>query len=73
MIFLDSNIILRYLTGDDTKKAENCYELFQKAKTGEIRLVTCEAVITEVCIIIGKSLQIARGGNTVAFDPHYIT
>jgi len=54
MIFLDSNIILRYLTRDDAKKAENCYELFQKAKTGEIRLITCEAVITEVVYVLSS-------------------
>jgi predicted nucleic acid-binding protein len=36
MKFLDANVILRYLTRDDPKKAENCYELFQKVKRGEI-------------------------------------
>jgi predicted nucleic acid-binding protein len=55
MKFLDSNVILRYLTRDDPKKAENCYELFQKVKKGEIELTTCEAVIAEVIYVLSSS------------------
>ena len=54
MKFLDANIILRYLTRDDPKKAENCYELFQKVKRGEIELTTCEAVIAEVIYVLSS-------------------
>lgn len=54
MKFLDANVILRYLTGDDPQKAENCYELFQKVKRGEIELLTCEAVITEVVYVLSS-------------------
>lgn len=54
MKFLDANIILRYLTRDDPKKAENCYELFQKVKRGEIELTTCEAVVAEVIYVLSS-------------------
>jgi len=54
MKFLDSNVILRYLTRDDPKKAEDCYELFQKVKRGEIELTTCEAVIAEVVYVLSS-------------------
>ena len=54
MKFLDANVILRYLTGDDPQKAANCYELFQKVKRGEIELLTCEAVITEVVYVLSS-------------------
>ena len=54
MKFLDANVILRYLTRDDPKKAENCYELFQKVKRGEIELTTCEAVIAEVVYVLSS-------------------
>jgi len=54
MKFLDANVILRYLTRDDLKKAENCYELFQKVKRGEIELITCEAVIAEVIYVLSS-------------------
>jgi len=54
MRFLDANVILRYLTRDDPKKAEKCYELFQKAKRGEIELTTCEAIIAEVVYVLSS-------------------
>lgn len=54
MKFLDANVILRYLTCDDPKKAENCYELFQKVKRGEIELTTCEAIIAEVVYVLSS-------------------
>ena len=45
MRFLDTNVFLRYLTGDDEVKAQACYELFQR----ELKLFASEAiVITEV-------------------------
>ncbi|MCL5072401.1 MAG: PIN domain-containing protein [Actinobacteria bacterium] len=55
MKFLDANVILRYLTRDDPKKAEKCYELFQKVKRGEIELTTCEAVIAEVVYVLSST------------------
>jgi len=54
MKFLDANVILRYLTCDDPKKAENCYELFQKVKKSKIKLITCEAVIAEVVYVLSS-------------------
>lgn len=54
MKFLDTNVILRYLTRDDPKKAEACYELFQKAKQGKVELMTCEAVIAEVVYVLSS-------------------
>ena len=52
MKFLDTNIILRYLTRDDQEKAETCYQLFQRANRGEETLLTCEAIIAEVVYVL---------------------
>ena len=54
MKFLDTNVILRYLTRDDEAKAEACYQLFQRVKLGEEELFTCEAVITEVAYVLSS-------------------
>ena len=35
MRFLDTNVILRYLTRDDEAKAEACYQLFQRVGRGK--------------------------------------
>ena len=54
MRFLDTNIILRYLTRDDEAKAEGCYQLFQRVKLGEEELFTCEAIVTEVAYVLSS-------------------
>jgi predicted nucleic acid-binding protein len=57
MDFLDTNVILRYLTKDDPAKAGRCYELFQRAKRKEIQLVTSESALAEVvCVLSSRSL-----------------
>lgn len=52
MRFIDTNIFIRYLTKDDPRKAEACFELFQKAKLGEEALTTSETVIGEVVFVL---------------------
>ena len=52
MKFVDTDIILRYLTRDDPKKAEGCYQLFQRANSGEEILLVSEAIIAEVVYVL---------------------
>lgn len=54
MDFLDTNILLRYLTKDDPAKAERCYELLQRIKRKEIRVVTSQAVLAEVVYVLSS-------------------
>ena len=54
MRFLDTNIILRYLTRDDEVKAQACFELFQRLKRGEEEVSTCEAIVTEVAYVLSS-------------------
>ncbi len=54
MRFLDTNVILRYLTRDDEVKAEACYQLFERASRGEEILVTCEAIVAEVVYVLSS-------------------
>ena len=54
MEFLDTNIILRYLTKDDPAKAQRCYELFQRIKRKEIRVTTSESVLAEVVYVLSS-------------------
>ena len=54
MIFLDTNVILRYLTRDDETKAQACYRLFRRVEQGEEELLTCEAVIAEVVYVLSS-------------------
>ena len=55
MRFLDTNVILRYLTRDDEDKAQACFELFQRVEQGEEEVFTCEAIVTEVVYVLSSS------------------
>ena len=55
MKFLDTNVILRYLTHDDPEKAEACYQLFQRVNRGEETVIACEAIIAEVVYVLRSS------------------
>lgn len=53
--FVDANIFLRLLTGDDPEKATRCLELFQRANQGELRLHTSESIVAEVVYVLSRS------------------
>ena len=55
MKFLDTNVILRYLTGDDEAKAADCYRLFQRVQQGEEELFTSETVVSETAYVLSSS------------------
>ena len=54
LYFFDTNIVIRYLTNDDEKKAQKCLELFRKAERKEILLTTSESVIAEIVYILSS-------------------
>jgi predicted nucleic acid-binding protein len=54
MRFVDSNIFLRALTGDDPVMAPACEDLFRRVDRGEEEVSTCEAVITEIVDVLSS-------------------
>src|SRR5438477_12421455 len=54
MQFLDTNIILRFLTGDDPKKQAACSELFTQIERGQISVVVPDVVIAEVVFVLSS-------------------
>lgn len=54
MKFIDTNIFVRYLTGDDAAKSEACYRLFQRVQTGEESVTTAEVIIAEVAYVLSS-------------------
>jgi predicted nucleic acid-binding protein len=55
MRFLDTNIILRYLTRDDPIKTNACFALFQRVKKRQELLTTSEAVIAEAIYVLSSN------------------
>ena len=60
MKFIDTNIILRYLTGDDSQKAKKSEQLFQKTSTGQETLYTSTLVIAEVVWTLEKFYKLRK-------------
>jgi predicted nucleic acid-binding protein len=57
MRFLDTNIILRLITGDDPTKADACRRLVLRLDTGEEEALCSESVIAEVFFILTSPRQ----------------
>jgi predicted nucleic acid-binding protein len=54
MQFMDANVFLRFLTRDDPVKAERVKALLERARDGEVALVTSESVITELVFVLSS-------------------
>ena len=52
--FVDTNIFLRALTGDDPVKSPVCAALFARVERGDEEIVTCEAVIAEIVYVLSS-------------------
>ena len=68
MKFLDTNVIIRYLTGDDEVKAEACFQLFQRAGRGDETLLTSETIIAEVVYVLSSKRAPYRLGHSEIRD-----
>jgi predicted nucleic acid-binding protein len=58
--FLDTNILLRYLTRDDERKAHAAFALLQRIERGEERVITTQAVIFETVFTLQRFYKVAR-------------
>ncbi len=52
---VDTNIFVRFLTGDDPDKAERCLQLFEHGRTGEIDLYTTESIVAEIVYVLSST------------------
>jgi predicted nucleic-acid-binding protein len=47
-LFVDTNIFIRYLSGDDEVKADAVAKLLRQAAKGNVRLITADIIIAEL-------------------------
>lgn len=59
-IFVDTNILLRYLTRDDEQKAQRALNLLVKVEQGEEKVVSSSLVIFETIFTLQHSYKISR-------------
>ncbi len=56
MRYLDSNVVLRYLTRDHPDHSERAYTFLRRVETGEIEATITEAVIAEVVHVLSSKV-----------------
>lgn len=54
LLFLDTNVIIRYLTQDNPEQAEKAYRILQQVEAGTILVTTSEAVIVETVYVLSS-------------------
>ena len=52
--FLDTNILIRYLTKDDADQAERAYHLLRQVEAGTVAVTTTEGVLVEAVQILSS-------------------
>ena len=60
MIFLDTNIFLRFYLRDDEAKAERCKDLLQDVASGKEGAITSTMVIAEIVWVLERTYQRPR-------------
>lgn len=65
-VFVDTNVFIRFLSGDDPEKTRRCLELFERAENGEAQLTTSESVIAEIVYVLSSRALYNLPRNEVA-------
>jgi len=61
MRFIDTNVFLRYLTGDDEKKAQNTLALLKRLEQNQEKATTNLLVIFETIFTLERFYKVDRG------------
>ena len=61
MIFVDTNVFLRFLTNDIPERAAACRALFQRLETGEEEATTSVLVFAELAYVLASPRQYRLG------------
>lgn len=57
---IDTNILIRFLIGDDTKQAKQAYNLFKKAEASKSELFVPLLVVLEIIWVLESVYEISR-------------
>lgn len=60
MTFLDTNILLRYLTGDDAHKASRCEQFLSQVAAGKHLALTHTLAVAEAVWVLTGSYRLAK-------------
>lgn len=70
MIFVDANILIRYMTEPNTPEIARMHamaiSLFERVETGEIKVTSSEVVLHETCYVLGSRHHYGYGVAQIA-------
>ena len=77
MIFLETSVLVRYLTGDDPLKAKRCERLLKETEQGQWTLYVTHLVIAEAIWVLDSVYRlpkatISEGLQRVLNTPHIV-
>ncbi len=66
LVFLDTNIVIRYLTQDNPDKAEGSRALLKQVEAGELTLIESESIVVEIVQVLSSKVLYNQPRATVA-------
>jgi uncharacterized protein len=65
-LFLDTNVIIRYVTQDDPDKAAQARALLKRVEAGELTLIASESIVVEVVQVLSSKVLYNQRRATLA-------
>jgi predicted nucleic-acid-binding protein len=62
MIFVDTNYFVRIFVADDEKQTEQAIVLFQRAETGDVKLMTLSHILFELAWTLSRRYKVSQMG-----------
>ena len=59
-VFLETSFFIRYFTGDDQKKFQDCIRLLETIESGRLRPYTSNVVIFEILFVLTRIYQFSK-------------
>lgn len=66
MRFLDTNVFIRYLTGDRPEVLDGCTALFRRLHDGDEQVVLLESIVAEVVYVLASKQLYALSAPEIA-------
>lgn len=61
MIFLETSVLVRYLSGDDPRKASRCEQLLKDAQRGKVTLYVSHMMVAEtIWVLSGETYAVPK-------------
>jgi len=60
MKVVDTNLLIRYFTGDDPVKADRCERLFREAAEGRAKLLITDVCLAQLVWTLGSYYRVSR-------------